>query len=249
MKNNKNFKNIICLVLAFTIALSVMFTGCSSAPESESVADPSSEQTVSSQETVSSEEPVYQQDPRLADAYAANNDVVGWLTVDGCEVDNRIFQAADNNKYLRVDEDGNYDVWGCYFLDYINVIEGGARLTDKVSIIYGHSFEDASEDEKISKLKRYRDAEFAAQHPTIKFDFLNGTSEWQIFSACQIPVTIDYIDPNPYEEKYQAILDYMINNSYVDFGVDVTTDDQILVLSTCTSDENVRFILVGKLVE
>ena len=108
---------------------------------------------------------------------------------------------------------------------------------------------DESENEKFSKLKRYRDAEFALQHPVITFDFLNGTSEWQIFSACQIPITIDYIDPNPYEEKYRETLDYMVNNSYVDFGVDVTTENQILVLSTCTSDENVRFIIAAKFVE
>ena len=174
---------------------------------------------------------------------------MGWLSVDGCEIDNRIFQAADNEKYLRVDEEGNYDVWGCYFLDYINVIKDNAALADKVNIIYGHSYMDESENEKFSKLKRYRDAEFALQHPVITFDFLNGTSEWQIFSACQIPITIDYIDPNPYEEKYRETLDYMVNNSYVDFGVDVTTENQILVLSTCTSDENVRFIIAAKFVE
>jgi len=59
--------------------------------------------------------------------------------------------------------------------------------------------------------------------------------------------TIDYIDPNPDDAKYQATLDYLIDNSYVDMGVSVTTEDQILVLSTCTSDENVRFVVAGKL--
>lgn len=241
MESIKN-KKLITLLLVLVFAAAAVFTGCAGSTTTES--DVSENISESAQETSS-----YKTDTRLADAYALNNDVVGWLTVDGCEIDNRIFQAADNDKYLRVDEDGNYDVWGCYFLDYINIIENDSRFTDKVNIIYGHSFEDNAEDEKFSKLKRYRDAEFASQHPIIKFDFLNGTSEWQIFSACQIPITIDYIDPNPYEEKYGATLDYMIDNSYVDFGVDVTTDDQILVLSTCTSDENVRFIIAAKFVE
>lgn len=240
---NKNLKNILCLILSVTVVLSLLLTGCASPTTGETTSDSSTQSSVSSQGESSKD------DTRLADAYAQNNDVVGWLTVDGCEVDNRVFQAFDNNKYLRVDEEGNYDVWGCYFLDYINIIEDGARLTDKVSIIYGHSFEDTSEDKKFSKLKRYRDAEFASQHPTIEFELLNGTTNWQIFSACQIPITIDYIDPNPDTEKYGATLDYMLENSYVDFGVDVTTDDQILVLSTCTSDENVRFIVAAKLAE
>ena len=41
----------------------------------------------------------------------------------------------------------------------------------------------------------------------------------------------------------------MVNNSYYDFGVPITTDDQILVLSTCTSDENVRFVVAAKLAQ
>jgi len=241
MESIKN-KKLILLLVVFVFAVTVIFAGCAGSTTTEG--DASENISESTQETS-----LHQTDTRLADAYELNNDVVGWLTVDGCEIDNRIFQAADNDKYLRVDEEGNYDVWGCYFLDYINVIENDSRFTDKVNIIYGHSFEDDAENEKFSKLKRYCDAEFAARHPIIKFDFLNGTSKWQIFSACKIPITIDYIDPNPYEEKYRETLDYMVNNSYVDFGVDVTDDDQILVLSTCTSDENVRFIIAAKFVE
>lgn len=252
MKNN--FKKILFLVLTLSFVMTVLFTGCSNAVSTESGSDTVSESTVEtvlSEETVSSQENVTDAETaqKLKDAYDLNNDVVGWLIVDGCEVDNRIFQAADNDKYLRLDEEGNYDVWGCYFLDYINIIEDNARFTDKVSIVYGHSFEDDSEDEKFSKLKRYRDAAFASQHPEIEFVLHNGTTKWQIFSACQIPITIDYIDPNPGTEKYQFVLDYMLTNSYVDFGVDVTTDDQILVLSTCTSDENVRFIVTAKLIK
>ena len=243
MKNNKK---IISFVIALVMTVSLFMTGCQNNPESNS-ADVSSQETVSSE--ISSEETEKKVNTALLQAYELNNDVVGWLTVDGCEIDNRIFQAADNNQYLRVDEEGNYDVWGCYFLDYINIIENGERLTDKVSIIYGHSFEDTSENEKFSKLKRYRDASFAAEHPYIEFELMNGTTQWQIFSACQIPITIDYIDPNPDTEKYQSTLSYMVENSYVDFGVDVTADDQILVLSTCTSDENVRFIVAAKLVK
>ena len=181
------------------------------------------------------------------DAYNENNDVVGWLTVDGCEIDNRIFQYTDNDYYLRKNEQGSYDVWGCYFLDYINVQDGYA-MTDRVNIIYGHSLDDYAESEKFSKLKRYREASFAKAHPYIRFDLLYCEQKWEIFACCNIPITIDYIDPNPNNGKMQDTLDYMFENSFVDFGVSASTDDQILVLSTCTSDDMVRFVVAAKLV-
>lgn len=185
---------------------------------------------------------------RLQQAWEKNNDVVGWLTVDGCEIDNVVFQGEDNDEYLRVNEDGESDVWGCYFLDYINVTDG-KDLYDKVNIIYGHSLDDLVESEKFSKLKRYKDAEFARRHPTITFELLEGETQWQIFSACDIPITINYIDPNPTDEMHRATLDFMKEYSYVDFGVDVSVDDQLLILSTCTSDESLRFVIAAKRVD
>ena len=177
-----------------------------------------------------------------------NKDAVLWITLEGCEIDNPVFQGDTNEEYLRIDENGEGNIWGSYFLDYINVIENGA-FTDKVNIIYGHSYLDVVEDKKFSKLKRYKDKDFAKENPTIDLEFLEGDSQWEIFAATDVPITIDYIDPNPDDKKYQATLDYMLDNSYVDFGVDVTTDDQILVLSTCTSNEDVRFTIAAKLVK
>lgn len=185
---------------------------------------------------------------RLRQAIEKNSDAVGWLTVDGCEVDNVVFQGEDNDEYLRVNDEGESDVWGCYFLDYINVTDG-KDLYDKVNIIYGHSLDDLTESEKFSKLKRYKDARFARRHPTITFELPEGETLWQIFSACDIPITINYIDPNPTDEMHRATLDFMKEYSYVDFGVDVSVDDQLLILSTCTGDESVRFVIAAKRVD
>ena len=37
---------------------------------------------------------------------------VGWLTVEGTEIDNAVMQAGDNDYYLRRNEYGEDDVWG-----------------------------------------------------------------------------------------------------------------------------------------
>ena len=183
----------------------------------------------------------------IKQAYENNNDVTGWLTIPDCEIDNQVFIGVDNNQYLRLDEEGNYDVWGCYFMDYRNVNDG-YTLTDKVSVIYGHSWLDSAEYQKFSKLKLFRDRDFCRRHPVINYSLLYNEITAQIFAVSNIPVTIDYIDPNPREEKYQKTLDYLITHSFVDFDVEVSVEDKILLLSTCTSDGNTRFVVAAKIV-
>lgn len=182
-------------------------------------------------------------------AHENNPDVVGWLTLEGCEIDDPVVQGEDNDQYLRrTIESEEYDVWGCYFLDYINR-QDGKMLKDRVTIIYGHALDDDPNSEKFSRLKRYKDPEFAREHPTFTFSLLYAGQEWEIFAAADMPITIDYIDPNPDDSKYESTLAYMLENSYLDFGVEVGVQDNILILSTCTSDENVRFIVAAKPVE
>lgn len=184
----------------------------------------------------------------LKAAYESNSDVVGWLSLSACDIDNPVFQATDNDFYLRKNEAGESDIWGCYFLDYINVSDGN-QLFDKVSIIYGHSLDDYADSERFSKLKKYKDPVFAKANPTVTFSLLNKELKYEIFAAVNIPISIDYIDPNPDDVKYRQTLDYMLNNSFVDFGVKPATDDKILVLSTCTSDDSVRFVIAARLIE
>lgn len=240
---NKKLKSIL---LAAMLCFAVVFTACGgSVPAGDNSGDSQPTPTPTPEPTPAPYAPFISQ--QIYDAYNQNSDVIGWLKVSGCDIDNRVFQCGDNDYYLRKNEAGEYDIWGCYFLDYIN-IHDGKEMFDKVSIIYGHALDDDPDSEKFSKLKRYKDAEFAKQNPTVSFDLLYANTSWQIFAACDIPVTIDYIDPNPDGEKYTETLSYMTENSYVDFGVDVTAEDKILVLSTCTSNENIRFVVAAKLI-
>ncbi|GEM_PF-2930404 len=185
----------------------------------------------------------------MKDAYDKNNDVVGWLKLECCEINDPVVQGYDNDQYLRRTVfSSDYDVWGCYFLDYINIIDENT-LFDRVTIIYGHSLDDFSESEKFSKLKRYKKASFLESNPTIEFSLLYEEHEFEIFAVTDMPITIDYINPRPDDSTYADTLNYLVKNSYVNCGVDVSTDDQILILSTCTSDENVRFVIAAKLVK
>ena len=49
----------------------------------------------------------------LAEARAKNPDAVAWLYIPGAEVDDPVMQAEDNGYYLKLDENGEYVMWGC----------------------------------------------------------------------------------------------------------------------------------------
>ena len=60
----------------------------------------------------------------LAEARAKNPDTVAWLYIPGAEVDDPVMQAEDNGYYLKLDENGEYAMWGCYYAHCENEIGG-----------------------------------------------------------------------------------------------------------------------------
>ena len=49
----------------------------------------------------------------LAEARAKNPDTAAWLYIPGAEIDDPVMQAEDNGYYLKLDENGEYAMWGC----------------------------------------------------------------------------------------------------------------------------------------
>lgn len=234
---------VVGFALVIMLLLIFLLPGIRPQAQSSSVAVSSSSQASSSSEA----------DTRLEDAKSQNSDVVAWLTVPGTEIDDPVVQAADNDYYLRRTWLGESDVWGSYFLDYECHAREVASL-DKVSIIYGHSNGDSKDDKNFSQIKRWEDADFAAQNPTFTLRLTDGTlTTWQVFAASKVPVegenAVYYLDPNPSGETYSALLNTLRAASAQSFdGVEVTSQDKILILSTCTSNDIVRYVLCAKLV-
>ena len=72
--------------------------------------------------------------------------------------------------------------------------------------------------------------------------------QYRIFSC-----SVVYKIGDPYRtrfttEEFQNFIDNCVSNSYLEAaGVEVTTEDRIVTLSTCTGDDSTRLILQGKL--
>lgn len=72
-----------------------------------------------------------------------NPDVIGWVTVPGTNIDYAIVQAQKDNPqfYLNHDVYGNFNIYGCPYLDYRCAEKGLLSLN---SVIYGHNMIDGS---------------------------------------------------------------------------------------------------------
>ncbi len=80
---------------------------------------------------------------------AVNDDVVGWVQIPRTVVSFPVYQAEDNEKYIRTGADGSYAVGGLIFMDYANTAPG---MVDGQTLIYGHHMRNGSMFKAVSDL-------------------------------------------------------------------------------------------------
>ncbi|MEG1448789.1 MAG: class B sortase [Oscillospiraceae bacterium] len=174
-----------------------------------------------------------------------NSDTIGWLKIDGTEINNPVLQSYDNNFYLRQNENKQSDIFGCYFADYDNRLDLRENLSGN-TVIYGHSdLKDNKDGKRFSQLFKYTDATFGKEHKIIEFSLRGEKMQWEIFSVCYYDQNTDYI--NIYEKgtnELGKIINNSLSKSLYDFGTTVSKDDNILVLSTCSVKQGTSYLTV-----
>lgn len=80
---------------------------------------------------------------------AINDEVIAWLQVPGTQINYPIYQAKDNDRYLRNTATGEYSVGGQLFNDCECTKPG---LVDHLTLTYGHHMFDGSMFESIAQM-------------------------------------------------------------------------------------------------
>ena len=179
--------------------------------------------------------PVHQGEilPQYRDLYEQNQDMVGWLRIDGTDIDYPVMQTpGDNEYYLRRGFDKLYATSGSLFLD-----ERCSLGPDPTAnwLIYGHNMSD---DTMLGELDRYADPDFYAAHPTFTFDTLTTQGTWQVVAAIRTTLGADewpyytFFDADG-RADWQQRVDAILALSLYDTGVTPEYGDQLLTLSTC----------------
>lgn len=183
---------------------------------------------------------------RFTELYSRNQDLAGWLAIEGTDIDYPVMQCEDDEYYLNHNFQKEKDKYGCLYVRSIaDLNTPGTNF-----IIYGHNMRDGS---MFGKLNEYESEDFYRKHERIFFDTLYEGSTYEILSV--FSTRIQEESEFKYYEFYQAeteqeFLDFYENikkRSLYDTKVTAEFGDTFLTLSTCFgSEEDERFVVVAK---
>lgn len=194
------------------------------------------------EETTQAEIPWYEMvSVDLASLQAKYSDVVGWLYFENENISYPVMQASDNDKYLYMTYDGKSSSSGSIFMEASN----SSDFSDTHTIIYGHNMKNLS---MFGKLKYYRrQSGYYDEHMYFQIFRGNEVLRYQIFSYQEVPVT-SFV----YTESFSSarvLANRLLANSSVNPGLNIEDSDKIITLSTCTSDDEYRFVVSAVLVD
>ncbi|MGM9878672.1 MAG: class B sortase [Bacilli bacterium] len=173
-----------------------------------------------------------------------NSDTVAWLYVPDTDIDMPIVKGENNSYYLTHDFDKTSNSMGWAFADYQNTFPDLSTNT----IMYGHTYRQTT---IFSKLKNVlKDSWLNDENKQkITLDTEKERLIFQVFSVYTIEETNDYLHINfSSKEKYQSYLNKSLKRSIKDFKIKPSTDDKILTLSTCYTDDSQRLVVQAKLI-
>ena len=172
-----------------------------------------------------------------------NEDLVAWITAEGLPIDLPVVQGEDNDYYLTHRFDRQPNRLGTLFVDMHNKPD----FTDKNTVIYGHNMNDGS---MFASLVNYKSQEFYNDFPTMDIFTPQGDYTIEIFAGQLADgndpfIQFDFKD----DMDFMTYITYLKVISTFESPVEVSTEDQIITLSTCTEDfNNARYVLYGRLV-
>jgi sortase B len=181
--------------------------------------------------------------------YGMYPDVVGWLTVDGTQIDYPVMQDKTGEEYyLTHNFDGSEDNRGALFVSADSTI----YPLDKNIVVFGHNISDGTQ---FGELDQYLDRDFYLAHPTITFDTIYETGTYQIVAVVKTHVKTEsesgfrYYWSHGYEDRaeFQELVDFIDENSIYDTGESLYYGDTTVMLSTCEyTVDNGRLVIIAK---
>lgn len=192
--------------------------------------------------------------PEYEEIYAENQDLAGWLEIDGTSINYPVLQSdteKDSLFYLTHSFAKKKDKNGSLFMDYRNDFLN----RDTNIIIYGHNMKNGA---MFGSLKKYLDKGYLEKHKKIRFDTIYERGTYEVIGAFLSEVSYQ----DEYTFRYYNFLNAENESEFEAFRVNVmqldalkkgTLDakygDQLLTLSTCNSytDEGRMFIIAKRI--
>ena len=214
-------------------------------PDGEQPEEPEAGQTVDTEAEQPKEKPDMLE--KYTGLYEENQDLVGWLSIEGMKIDYPVMQNEDDKYYLHHDFYGNESKYGCLYVRKQADLASGTNF-----IIYGHNMKDGS---MFGELDLYLKEDFYQAHPTVSFDTLYEERTYEIVAVFRSQIYNADEDVFKYYQFYEADTQEEFEDFYsnikelslYDTGVEAAFGDTFLTLSTCAYHvKDGRLVVVAK---
>ena len=189
--------------------------------------------------------------PEYRELHEINPDMVGWLKIDGTNIDYPVVRCDDAEYYLSHDFYKKEDKNGTPFVkSFADVDSPGDNF-----VIYAHNMKNGT---MFGNLDDYENENFAKEHSIIEFDSLYEKRHYKVISVFRSEVFSEKEnndDKFKYYEYYNAEspedFAYFYGNimhlSSYKSDVKASYGDRFITLSTCAyHTDNGRFVVVAK---
>lgn len=174
-----------------------------------------------------------------------NSDTVGFIKVNGTNVNYPIVQSNDNSYYLKHAFDKSKNSAGWVFADYRNNMVN----FDKNTVIYGHS---RSNQTVFGSLKKVLNKSWYGNKDNhiIKLSTPTENTLWQIVSIYTIKPESYYITTKFSDSQFKTFTQTIKNRSQINFSGTINENDKILTISTCEDVAGTtRLVIHAKLIK
>lgn len=183
---------------------------------------------------------------QYAALYERNSDFVGWVSIAGTRIDYPVMQNNVKDYYLRRDFDKKRANHGSiYVWEQADVFAPSDNVT-----LFGHRMNDGT---MFYDLLEYAREDFWQEHPTFRFDTLEGEYEYEIFAVFRTSGTggegFDYHTfVNAADgAEFDAFVNKCKELSLYDTGITPQYGDKLVTLSTCDyALKNGRMVVIGR---
>ena len=181
--------------------------------------------------------------PTLEDLKKMNPDVKAWIQVPKTNIDYPVVQGQDDMEYINKNVYGEFELSGAIFLSCLNKDD----FSDPYNLVYGHNMKNGG---MFADVADFTNKEYFETHQKGKLYLTDATRKIRFFACMKVTAADAKIyHPDGYrKENLKDLLDYIQANAVQYRDVNVTDENSLIALSTCSEAEtNGRVVLIGKL--
>lgn len=175
---------------------------------------------------------------------AKSTDYAAWIYSPDTVINYPIVYTDNNFYYLDHIPVEQYNSAGTLFID----CKCAADFSDQNTLIYGHNMNDGS---MFASLREYANQEYYDAHPVIYISTPDFNYRLDLIAGFLTePTSFAYANNFDEPEQFMAYIESIQSMSTFQSDVEVTEEDKVVSLSTCTYEINDgRYVVVGKLTQ